>query len=142
MATNRKWAWRWAGIVAIALLVTSRPTDIGQATQGRGTGYALEQDCALYFEFLGRTGAGRDEAFEVDPFGMGYCAGVVRGIAESAGGLLDDRVCLPENVTSAQAVWTVVQYLQRYPDARYESDATLVLRALEAAYPCRPTSDR
>ena len=48
---------RYLAIVALVLLAT-RPTDIGHATPGRGTGYTLERDCALYFEFLGRTGAG------------------------------------------------------------------------------------
>ena len=82
---------KWAGVLVIALLVTTRPTDISHATQGRtGSGHELQRDCGLYFEFLGRTGAGREETFEVDPFGMGYCAGLVRGVADSAGTLMGD----------------------------------------------------
>ena len=129
---------RWTGLLAILLLATTRPTDIGHATQGRvGSGHELEKDCALYFEFLGRTGAGRVETFDVNPFGMGYCAGLVRGVADSAGALMADRICLPRDITAAQAVWVVVEYLRAHPDSLYESDTALVMRALESVFPCR-----
>ena len=129
---------KWVGVLVIALLVTTRPTDIGHATQGRtGSGHELQRDCGLYFEFLGRTGAGREETFEVDPFGMGYCAGLVRGVADSAGTLMADRVCVPSDITAVRAVWAVVQYLRRHPNVLYESDTALVLRALQSAFPCR-----
>ncbi|MFP6572026.1 MAG: Rap1a/Tai family immunity protein [Vicinamibacterales bacterium] len=129
---------KWVGVLVIALLVTTRPTDISHATQGRtGSGHELQRDCGLYFEFLGRTGAGREETFEVDPFGMGYCAGLVRGVADSAGTLMGDRVCVPGDITAAQAVWVVVQYLRQHPDVLYESDTALVFRALQSAFPCR-----
>jgi len=129
---------RRIGILIILLLATTRPIDIGHAIQGRlGSGLELEKDCALYFEFLGRTGAGRAETFDVNPFGMGYCAGLVRGVADSAGALMADRVCLPSAITAAQAVWVVVEYLRTHPDSLYESDTALVMRALEAAFPCR-----
>ena len=68
---------------------------------------------------------------------MGYCAGLVRGVADSAGALMADRVCLPSAITAAQAVWVVVEYLRTHPDSLYESDTALVMRALEAAFPCR-----
>lgn len=127
----------WSGFLVIALLVATRPTDIGHATQGRtGSGHELQRDCGLYFEFLGRTGAGREETFGVDPFGMGYCAGLVRGVAESAGTLMAGRVCVPNDISSAQAVWVVVQYLRQRQDVLYESDTALVLRALQSAFPC------
>ena len=129
---------KWVGLLVIALLVTTQPTDIGHATQGRiGSGHELQKDCGLYFEFLGRTGAGREETFGVDPFGMGYCAGLVRGVAGSAGTLMADRVCVPDDITAPQAVWVVVQYLRQHPNVLYESDTVLVLRALQSAFPCR-----
>ena len=129
---------KWVGVLVIALLVTTRPTDISHATQGRtGSGHELQRDCGLYFEFLGRTGAGREETFEVDPFGMGYCAGLVRGVADSAGTLMADRVCVPSDITAVRAVWAVVQYLRRHQNVLYESDTALVLRALQSAFPCR-----
>ncbi len=129
---------QWTGFFLILMLVMIRPTDIGHATQGRvGSGNELMKDCSLYFEFLGRTGAGRDDVFSVNPFGMGYCAGLVRGVVDGASGLMANRVCLPDDVTAAQAVWVVVQYLTKHPDSLYESDAALVLRAFESGFPCR-----
>ena len=129
---------KWGGFLVIALLLTTQPTDIGHATQGRiGSGQELQRDCSLYFEFLGRTGAGREETFGVDPFGMGYCAGLIRGVAESAGTLMADRVCVPSDIPAAQAVWVVVQYLRQRPGVLYESDTVLVLLALQSAFPCQ-----
>ncbi len=128
---------RWLGLLAILLLLATRPTDLGRAAQGRqGSGEELAQDCTLYFEFLGRTGAGRDEAFEINPFGMGYCAGLVRGVAESANRLMPGSVCLPPETTAAQAVWVVVSYLHEHPEARRVADTTIVLTALQGAFPC------
>lgn len=127
----------WVGLVLIMLVAATRPTDLGRAAQGRqGSAQELAQDCSLYFEFLGRTGAGRQETFDVNPFGMGYCAGLVRGVAESANRLMAGDVCLPEDVTAAQGVWVVVRYLRDHPASRYETDTTIVLRALQGAYPC------
>ena len=129
---------RWLGLIVIVLLAATRSTDIGHATQGRtGSGNELVKDCALYFEFLGRTGAGRAETFDLDPFGMGYCAGLVRGVADSASRLTSDTVCLPDDITAPQGVWVVVQYLSDHPESLYESDTALVLRALQTAFPCR-----
>jgi hypothetical protein len=129
---------KWVGFLVIALLLTTQPTDIGHATQGRvGSGNELVKDCSLYFEFLGRTGSGRDDVFSVNPFGMGYCAGLVRGVVDGASGLMAKRICLPDEITAAQAVWVVVQYLTEHSDSLYESDAALVLRAFESGFPCR-----
>ncbi len=95
------------------------------------------QNCTLYFEFLGRTGAGREETFEIDPFGMGYCAGLVRGVANTAHTHLTGQVCVPENASSAQAVWAVVQYLKNNALSLSDQDSDLVLRAMQSAFPCR-----
>ena len=61
---------KYAGLLlVIVLLATAQTTDTGFARQGRiGTGGELVQNCQLYFEFLGRTGAGREDTFEIDPF--------------------------------------------------------------------------
>ena len=131
--TTRRAATRWWLALAVVLLLTTRSTDVGQVLRGRtGTGHELTEACTLYFEFLGRTGAGRDETFEQDPFGMGYCAGLVRGVASAS----PETVCLRAGLTSAQAVWAVVQYLGAHPTSRYEADGALVHRALSTAFPC------
>ena len=130
---------KYAGLLfVIVLLATAQTTDTGFARQGRiGTGGELVQNCQLYFEFLGRTGAGREDTFEIDPFGMGYCAGLVRGVADTAHTHMTDQVCVPDDASSAQAVWAVVQYLNNNPLTLSNQDSELVLRAMQSAFPCR-----
>ena len=125
-------------LLVIVLLATVQTTDTGRARQGRiGTGGELVQNCTLYFEFLGRTGAGREDTFELDPFGMGYCAGLVRGVANTAHTHMTGQVCVPKSASSAQAVWAVVQYLNNNPLTLSDQDTELVLRAMQSAFPCR-----
>ena len=125
-------------LLVILLLATVQTTDTGFARQGRvGTGGELVQNCTLYFEFLGRTGAGREDTFQLDPFGMGYCAGLVRGVADTAHEHLRGQVCVPQDASSAQAVWAVVQYLNNNPLTLSDQDTELVLRAMQSAFPCR-----
>ena len=101
-----------------------------------GTGALLQERCQLYFEFLGRTGAGREDTFNEDPFGMGYCAGLVRGVVIAAQSFMPDRVCIPPGTTIAQTVHRVIQYLDQHPQERGELDVELVLRALEDRFRC------
>ena len=127
-----------AGLLLVMLLVaTAQPSDTGRASQDTtGSGTQLIQTCRLYFEYLGRTGAGREETFDQNPSGMGYCAGLVRGVVNMAQSFMPDRVCLPSGSTTAQAVWVVVQYLEQNPIALSNEDSELVLRALENTYRC------
>ncbi len=120
----------------ILLLATAQPSDTGLARQTAGAGTQLVRNCRLYFEFLGRTGAGREEAFDRSPFGMGYCAGLVRGVTDIARAQLTDRLCIPASATEAEAIWTVVRYLEENPIAQPERDSELVLRAMENTYRC------
>jgi len=126
------------GLLLLLLFVaTAHPGDTGQASQTiAGSGTQLVQTCRLYFEYLGRTGAGREETFARNPFGMGYCAGLVHGVVDMAEAFMPDRVCLPPRATIAQAVWVVVQYLEKNPIALPDEDSELVLRALENTYRC------
>ncbi len=101
-----------------------------------GTGALLHERCQLYFEFLGRTGAGREDTFNEDPFGMGYCAGLVRGVVIAAQSFMPDRICVPPGTTIAQTVHRVIQYLDQNPQERGELDVELVLRALEDRFRC------
>ena len=126
------------GLLLLLLFVAPAPPgDTGQASQTiAGSGTQLVQTCRLYFEYLGRTGAGREETFARNPFGMGYCAGLVHGVVDMAQAFMPDRVCLPPRATIAQAVWVVVQYLEKNPIALPDEDSELVLRALENTYRC------
>jgi len=101
------------------------------------SGARLLEQCQLYFEFLGRTGAGQEETFADDPFGLGYCAGLVRGVAVMAKTLMPTRVCLRADTSTANAVWTIIQYLETLePETLVEPDAELVLRSLEKTFRC------
>ena len=123
-------------LFGILLMVATGPTRIvGQETHGRtGTGRELIQDCTRYFAFLGRTGAGKEETFDEDSFGMGYCAGLVRGVTTSVNAFHPGIVCRLDGITTAQAVRAVVRYLDAHPESLAELDTLLVLRALQAAY--------
>lgn len=135
---KRECDMRWSGLVAIVLVAATQSTDLGPTGPApRGLGHGLRADCTLYFEFLGRTGAGRSDTFAVDPFGMGYCAGLVRGIVESARSSPIPRICMPTDRTIAEVVWVVVRYLDTHPRTLSESDVVLARVALEAAFPCR-----
>lgn len=123
-------------LLIILLAATAQPSDTGMARQVNGSGTQLVRNCRLYFEYLGRTGAGQDEALEQSPFGMGYCAGLVRGVADVAESLMPNRICFPPRATSAEAVFAVVRYLEDNPLAQPERDTELVLRALENTYRC------
>ena len=50
---------------------------------------------------------------------------------------MEDRLCIPEVTTEAEAVWVVVHYLENNQLAQPERDTDLVLRALENTYRCR-----
>ena len=128
---------RAALLLVLLLLATAQPSDSGLVRQPVGAGTHLVRYCRLYFEFLGRTGAGREEAFDRSPFGMGYCAGLVRGVTDVARAQMDDRLCIPDSTSEAEAVWVVVRYLEDNQIAQPERDTDLVLRALENTYRCR-----
>ncbi|MEE2636296.1 MAG: Rap1a/Tai family immunity protein [Acidobacteriota bacterium] len=124
--------------LGLFLALLSTPTITTQPAPSPITsGTRLMEQCQLYFEFLGRTGAGREETFDDDPFGLGYCAGLIRGVAVMAETLMPTRVCLPADTSTANAVWTVIQYLENLePETLVEPDAELVLRALEDTFRC------
>ena len=124
-------------LLAALLLLGAHPVRAAQDPPPRtGTGALLQERCQLYFEFLGRTGAGREDTFRQDPFGMGYCAGLVRGVVIAAQSFMPDRVCVPGGTTIAQVVHRVIQYLDQHPRERGEPDVELVLRALEDRFRC------
>ena len=123
-------------LIALLLLVP-QPVRAGQEPPPQtGRGELFQQRCQLYFEFLGRTGAGQEDTFNQDPFGMGYCAGLVRGVVIAAQSFMPDRVCVPRGTTIAQTVYRVLRYLDQHPQERGEPDVELVLRALEDRFRC------
>lgn len=126
-----------AGCLLVILLLAVHPARAGQDPPPEsGGGALLQQRCRLYFEFIGRTGAGREDTFSRDPFGMGYCAGLVRGVVLAARSFMPGRVCVPRNATVAQVVRRVLVYLEEHPGERDDPDFELVLRALEDRFRC------
>ena len=124
-------------LLAAWLLLAAHPAGAGQdPPPPTGAGALLHQRCQLYFEFLGRTGAGREDTFNQDPFGMGYCAGLVRGVVIAAPALMPGRVCVPPGTTVAEVVRRVVLYIDDHPGERGEQDVELVLRTLEDRFRC------
>ena len=130
---------RTSCLLVAMLLLGAHPVRAAQEQESpprTGTGVLLQERCQLYFEFLGRTGAGREDTFNQDPFGMGYCAGLVRGVVIAAQSFMPDRVCVPGGTTIVQVVHRVIQYLDQHPQERGEPDVELVLRALEDRCRC------
>ena len=76
---------------------------------------------------------------EGDP--PGYCLGSVAGIAdaesyEAANNKTPPRYCHPNDATLGQITDVVRLYLEKHPEERDASAASLVVYALREAFPC------
>ncbi len=71
---------------------------------------------------------------------MGYCAGIIRGVANSANAFHPEIDCRLNDFTFHEAVWAVVRYLDHRPQSLDEQDTVLVLRALQLASICSATA--
>jgi hypothetical protein len=69
-------------------------------------------------------------------FDQGFCAGYIIAVADMAQGLKSIDVCLPKDVVIQQAVDVIKKYLADNPAARHYSAYTIVIAALNAAFPC------
>ncbi len=127
----------------VAVWTSSSPSLSAQtpsSSAGRtGSGAELLEDCQRYFTFLGRTGAGKEETFDEDPFGIGYCAGLVRGVARSVDDFHPDIECRLDSFTFARAVRAVVLFIEDEPQALTRADTEVVLSALQDAGMCART---
>jgi Rap1a immunity proteins len=75
------------------------------------------------------------EAPKGDPYFMGICTGIIDTIGLM--GVAFHRVCLPNGVTTRQAVAVVVQYIDKRPARMHEAFKILAIEALAAAWPCK-----
>jgi hypothetical protein len=72
----------------------------------------------------------------------GFCKGYVAGISDAVEfslfslGRNNRWFCLPEKVATHQTTEIVINYLNRYPEARHYAAPDLVTRALGKAFPC------
>jgi hypothetical protein len=78
------------------------------------------------------------------PFEYGACVGFISGVAlmvngasQQGGNFLGWRVCVRNGVTVGQLRDIVVQDLQAHPENRDLGATLLVMRALQATFPCR-----
>jgi len=85
---------------------------------------------------------GLDKTGEYDDHRFGVCAGYIAGIvdfhtvATTVESLPDDMFCLPPDVSTAQVIRDVTQYLEENPEKHHDQAAYLVILALREAYPC------
>jgi hypothetical protein len=66
-------------------------------------------------------------------FGVGYCQGVMDGIAF----VQDGHFCVPMGVTLRQAMRVVVAYIEARPARMHEDFRKLALEGLREAWPCK-----
>ena len=59
--------------------------------------------------------------------------GYVRGVEDSMNGV---RFCIPAQATSAQQVAFLTKYVKAHPDELHNGATTLIVQALQPAYPC------
>jgi hypothetical protein len=80
---------------------------------------------------------------EADPKGDAHavvnwtrCHAYIVGVVDSYHLFMARDVCLPEGVQTGQFVDVARNYFADHPEERHERSAVLVVRAIEAAWPC------
>jgi len=91
---------------------------------------------------------GKDKSNVTDKaMSMGLCMGLVRGmidagtaintLAQSHGSAKHSLYCVPEDVSTIQAVRLVVKYLEAHPEDLHQKGTGLIALALAKSYPCK-----
>lgn len=111
------------GIVLAALLSAQ-----GSWAGSYYTGYKLLEYCHLHLKPEGSSAAG-------------VCSGYIRAVTDttidwSSTTGFDSQVCVPDKVTLERMKKIVVKYLEEHPDQLRLGAASLVLIALNQAFPC------
>jgi hypothetical protein len=100
------------------------------------TGKEMYESCNHALKGLDRTGKYDDHRF-------GVCAGYIAGIvdfhtmATTVQSLSADMFCLPPQISTAQVIRSVTQYLEDNPGKHHDLAAYLVILALREGYPCK-----
>ena len=121
-------------LICFCLLIVSQAS--AKSTNYVFTGADMYESCTHALTGLDRTG-------EYDDHRFGVCAGYIAGIvdfhtvATTVESLNVDMFCLPKNITTAQVIRDVTQYLEDNPEKHHDLAAYLVVLALRYAYPCR-----
>jgi hypothetical protein len=66
-----------------------------------------------------------------DPFGQGYCVGLLEGLD------YEGVQCRPREVTLGQIVRVVVHYTDSRPARLHEDFRVLAIEAMKSSWPCR-----
>lgn len=74
----------------------------------------------------------KQDALSQGAYSKGYFEGYVLGVLESA----KDRLCVPERVEMGQALEVIEKYLNEHPQELHLPASGLVLKAIQAAWPC------
>jgi hypothetical protein len=108
---------------AIAVAVTLGGATLA-AQGGLVTGHALRESCQQYID---------------GEFVRTACERLVQEVVDTSRVIGEMGICLPPRTPREprQQVLTVVAYLDEHPDELGDEDVTLVVRALQAAFPCR-----
>ena len=111
-----------AGLAGAILLLAAAPAGAGSNL----TGNDLLERCS--------------ESASANPIQWGVCLGYVMAVADALGlgrPINGARACLPPDVTGAQMMDVVRQWLDRNPARRHINGAALVVTALQQAFPCK-----
>lgn len=74
----------------------------------------------------------KQDAGSQGAYSKGYFEGYVLGVLESA----KDHLCIPERVEMGQALEAIEKYLNEHPEELHLPASSLVLRAVQASWPC------
>ena len=125
--------------VVVALLVVAVGAAEMSAQQVPLTGVELLNHCGTW---LSVDELSRVEGFDiaaahvVEYVVAARCWGLVRGVTETAR-RVPGALCAPDTVSFGHAIGVVVRYLNDHPGDLHQRDTTLILRALQDAFPCR-----
>ena len=110
-----------ACLLVVLFLVAIQPTDVGGQDLAARDGNALLRLCAVALE-PNAAGDGR----------AGVCIGMVAAVSDLA-----DDTCFPRDRSTGPMIFVVMNYLSEHPEELDERDTTLILRALQDAFPCQ-----
>ena len=122
-------------LLAVVFLAATVSTEVvGQQVEIEGIGTQLAQDCGIYIRWL--DGESRPPNSD---FSNSVCLGLVRGVFDMSGLLSPSSgVCYDaERVTVGQAIRVTLRYFDSHPEELGERDTSLILRALQDAFPCQ-----
>lgn len=66
-----------------------------------------------------------------DPFGQGYCIGLLEGLD------YEGVQCRPREITLGQLVRVVLTYIDSRPERMHEDFRVLAIEAMKTAWPCK-----